>query len=144
MHHRHRQASVSRRRFLASASVGTGLILAGTKASGRVIGANDRLRIAVAGLNGRGKSHISGWLQQKNVEIAWLIDPDSRVLNSAAAMVEKNSEGLSKPKVASDIRTALEDPTLNAVSIATPNHWHSLMTIWAAQAGKHVYVEKPM
>ncbi|MBU6236358.1 MAG: Gfo/Idh/MocA family oxidoreductase [Planctomycetes bacterium] len=141
----HNRSSVSRRRFLTNtAAVGTGLILAGTKASGRVFGANDRLRIAVAGLNGRGKSHIGGWLQQENVEIAWLIDPDTRVLNSAAAMVEKNSEGRSKPKVAADIRMALEDPTVNAVSIATPNHWHSLMTIWAAQAGKHVYVEKPM
>ena len=118
--------SWSRRRFVIGASVGSGLILAGTKASGRVFGANDRLRIAVAGVNGRGKSHISGWLQQKNVEIAWLIDPDARVLNSAAAMVQKSSEGLSKPKITTDIRKALEDPTLNAVSIATPNHWHSL------------------
>jgi len=135
----------TRRRFLAQTSaLGTGLILAGTKASGRVLGANDRLRIAVAGLNGRGQSHLGAWLEQENVEIAWLIDPDSRVLESAARTLEKKSEGGSKPQVTSDVRKALEDRSLDAISIATPNHWHSLMTVWAAQAGKHVYVEKPM
>ena len=109
-----------------------------------MLGANDRLRIAVAGLNGRGQSHISGWLDQDNVEIAWLIDPDQRVLNSAALMLDKRTEGRVKPQLAADVRQVLEDKTLDAISIAAPNHWHSLMTIWAAQAGKHVYVEKPM
>ena len=68
---------VSRRRFLqGTTATGAALLLAGTRASGKVIGANDRLRIAVAGLNGRGKSHIDGWLEQDNVEIAYVIDPD--------------------------------------------------------------------
>lgn len=137
--------SVNRRKFLTNtAAIGTGLILTGTKASGRIIGANDRLRIAVVGLNGRGKSHMDGWLGQENVELAWLVDPDSRVLNAAALMLDKRTEGRSKPALTADIRTVLDDPTVDAVSIATPNHWHSLMTIWAARAGKHVYVEKPM
>lgn len=135
----------TRRRFLTQTSaLGTGLILTGTKASGRVLGANDRLRIAVAGLNGRGKSHLGAWLEQENVEIAWLIDPDSQVLEAAARTLENKSEGRAKPQVSSDVRKALEDRSLDAVSIAAPNHWHSLMTVWAAQAGKHVYVEKPM
>lgn len=135
----------NRRHFLiSSAGLGGGLIIAGSRASGRVMGANDRLRIAVAGLNGRGQSHLSGWLGQENVEVAWLIDPDATVLNSAAKALEKRTEGVAKPQLTADIRVALEDPNLDAVSIATPNHWHSLMTIWAAQAGKHVYVEKPM
>lgn len=135
----------TRRRFLTQTSaLGTGLILTGTKASGRVLGANDRLRIAVAGLNGRGQSHLGAWLEQENVEISWLIDPDSRVLEAAARTLEKKSEGRVKPQVTSDVRKALEDRSLDAISIAAPNHWHSLMTVWAAQAGKHVYVEKPM
>ncbi len=69
----------SRRRFLrTSALAGSSLILMNTRASGQVKGANDRLRIAVAGVNGRGQSHMDGWLSQENVEIAYLIDPDSK------------------------------------------------------------------
>lgn len=137
---------MSRRQFLYSTSAfaGASLLLCGSKASARVIGANDRLRIAVAGLNGRGQSHIGGWLEQENVEIAYLIDPDQRVLARALRALEKKTDGKYATKGVSDVREALNDPNLDAISIATPNHWHSLMTIWAAQAGKHVYVEKPM
>lgn len=135
----------TRRDFLVSSGLAGGsLLLANTRASGQIVGANERLRIAVAGLNGRGKSHIEGWLKQPNVEIAWLIDPDQKVLDRTMALVVENSGGKSDPKGTADVRRALEDKTLDAISIATPNHWHSLMTIWAAQAGKHVYVEKPM
>lgn len=137
--------NTSRRNFLASsAALGGSLLWTGPRASGQIKGANDRLRIGVAGVNGRGKSHIAGWLEQPNVEIAWLIDPDQKVLESTQKLVEGLSQGKSKPQGAADIRTALEDKSLDAISVATPNHWHSLITIWAAQAGKHVYVEKPM
>jgi len=119
-------------------------LLSGTKASGRAIGANNRLRIAVAGLNGRGRNHISGWLGSENVEIAYLADVDERVRASAVESVNKKVNGAYKCQGILDIRQALDDPTVDAISIATPNHWHSLMTIWGAQAGKHVYVEKPM
>ena len=136
----------SRRHFIkttAGAGAAASLFtIAGTKASAKVLGANDRLRIAVAGLNGRGGSHVSGFLGQKNVEIAYVVDPDENVLNRAKEGLKK--KGSPDTKAVTDIRKALEDPTLDAVSIAAPNHWHSLMTIWAAQAGKHVYVEKPM
>src|SRR5690606_25313965 len=113
-----------------------------TRASGNIQGANDRLRIAIAGLNSRGKAHISGWLEQENVEIAYVADPDQRVLARTVDAIEKKTG--KAPKGIADIRFALEDPNVDAVSIATPNHWHSLMTIWAAQAGKHVYAEKPI
>lgn len=137
--------NTSRRNFLTtSAAAGGSLILCGTRASGQVEGANDRLRVAVAGLNGRGKSHLGGWLEQPNVEVAWVIDPDQKVLESTQKMVEGMSNGKSKPRGTADVREALEDKSLDAISVATPNHWHSLITIWAAQAGKHVYVEKPM
>lgn len=137
---------ITRRRFLNSMSAvaGGSLLLTGTRASGRILGANDRVRVAVAGLNGRGKSHIAGWLGQENVEIAYLADPDARVLEARLSKLHADTEGQNKAKGIADIREALDDDSVDAVSIATPNHWHSLITIWAAQAGKHVYVEKPM
>lgn len=135
---------VNRRTFLQSSAAGAGLILTGTAASGAVDGANDRVRIAVAGLNGRGKNHIDGWFGQDNVEIAYLIDPDEKVLARTVKAVQERANGKFKVKGVRDVREALDDPNLDAISVATPNHWHSLITIWAAQAGKHVYVEKPM
>lgn len=139
-------SKLSRRQFIASSAAfaGSSLLLCGSKASARVIGANDRLRIAVAGLNGRGQAHIGGWLEQPNVELAYVIDPHAKVLERSLKMLDKKLEGKMVPKGVADVREALEDKELDAISIATPNHWHSLMTIWAAQAGKHVYVEKPM
>ena len=135
----------NRRQFVQQGLVGSGgLLLCGTRASGAVRGANDRLRIAVAGLNGRGKSHIQGWLQQEGVELAWIIDPDEKVLARTVHNIQEFTNGAATPKTASDVRMALDDKSLDAISVATPNHWHSLITIWAAQAGKHVYVEKPM
>ena len=135
----------TRRRFLqGSTALGAGLLLTGTRASGAVDGANDRVRIAVAGLNGRGKSHLDGWMGLDNVEVAYVIDPDKDVLANTLKWIEKKTDGKTTCKGVGDVREALEDQTLDAISIATPNHWHSLMTIWAAQAGKHVYVEKPM
>jgi predicted dehydrogenase len=136
-------AQLTRRRFIqTTAAAAPALLLTGTRASGNIQGANDRLRIAVAGLNSRGKAHISGWLEQENVELAYVADPDERVLARTVDAIEKKTG--KAPQGVADIRVALEDPNVDAVSIATPNHWHSLMTIWAAQAGKHVYVEKPM
>ena len=138
--------SLTRRSFITQSALAAGslALISGTRSSAKVIGANNRLRIAVAGLNGRGKSHIAGWLDQPNVEIAYLIDPDQTVLDRALQSLQGKIAGKYTCKGLSDVRKALEDPTLDAISIATPNHWHSLMTIWAAQAGKHVYVEKPM
>ncbi|MBE0536530.1 MAG: Gfo/Idh/MocA family oxidoreductase [Phycisphaerae bacterium] len=138
-------SKTSRRTFLKqSLAAGTALTVCTAKTRAQVPGANNRLRIAVAGVNGRGSSHISGWLEQDNVEVAYLIDPDRGVLDRRIKDVEKRTGGKYTPKGVTDIREALDDKTLDAVSIASPNHWHSLMTIWAAQAGKHVYVEKPM
>lgn len=134
----------TRRDFLsATTAAGGSLLLTGTRASGAVDGASDRVRIAVAGLNGRGQSHLSGWIGQKNVEVAYVIDPDDRVRERTMGSLAKRIDG-KLPTPVRDVRQALDDKSLDAVSIATPNHWHSLMTIWGAQAGKHVYVEKPM
>jgi predicted dehydrogenase len=135
---------LNRRRFLQGTSAaGASLLITGTRASGQVVGANDRLRVAVIGVNGRGQAHISGYQSQDNVELAYLVDPDTRVLASSLKKVQSTPGGQSCVGVA-DLRKVLEDKTVDAISIATPNHWHSLMTIWGAQAGKHVYVEKPL
>ena len=136
----------TRRQFIRRGvlALGAGPVVGGTMASARVIGANERLRIAVAGLRGRGKNHIDGFSRLKNVEIAYLVDPDEKVLREKMEHLRKITKGKVACKGVSDIRTALDDPGVDAISIATPNHWHSLMTIWGAQAGKHVYVEKPM
>ena len=129
----------------ASAAVaGSSVLINGTKASGRVLGASDKVRIAIVGVNGRGSNHIQGYLDQPNVEIAYLVDPDRGVLARRLKDVETKSKGLQKPQAVADLRRVLDDKTVDAISIAAPNHWHALMTIWGAQAGKHVYVEKPM
>jgi predicted dehydrogenase len=136
---------VTRRRFLKQAAASTVfplVTIAGTKASGRVLGANDVIRVGVAGIHGQGNGHIDQYLGLKGVQITYLIDPDSRLFESRSKKIV--DKGFSRPQCVQDIRKALEDKELDAVSIATPNHWHSLITIWACQAGKDVYVEKPL
>lgn len=102
---------------------------------------SETVRIAVVGFHGRGKDHIKGWAPLPNVEIVALCDVDEAVLNSGVDMVEKL--GKKKPAAYTDLRKLLEDKSIDAISIATPNHQHTLQTIWACQAGKDVYVEKP-
>lgn len=133
-----------RREFLrraALAGAGATFAISGTKASGRVPGANDRVRIAVAGINGRGRQHITAFGEMRDVEIAWLVDPDSRLFATRRAAVQELAGNT--PQCVQDARRALDDKTLDAVSIATPNHWHALLAVWACRAGKDVLVEKP-
>jgi predicted dehydrogenase len=99
------------------------------------------VQVAIIGLNGRGGDHIKGFSRLANAQIAALCDVDPRVLDKRLAQMEK--QGLPKPKTYADIRKLLDDKSIDAISIATPNHWHSLMAIWGCQAGKDVYVEKP-
>jgi predicted dehydrogenase len=106
-----------------------------------VFGANDTIRIAVAGIHGRGNSHIDAFCKLPGCKVVCLVDPDSRLFDSKAKGVEKRSG--TKPQCVQDIRRALEDKSIDVVSVATTNHWHSLITVWACQAGKDVYVEKP-
>jgi predicted dehydrogenase len=134
----------NRRSFLkktAAAGLGVTFAIAGTKASGRIIGANDTVRVGVAGIRGQGSAHIKDYCGQKGVEITYLIDPDSRLFASRTAKIKEKAGNT--PKCVADVREALDDKNLDAISIATPNHWHALMAIWGCQAGKHVYVEKP-
>lgn len=104
-------------------------------------GPNDVIRVGCIGLRGRGHSHMQGFQVLPGVEVAALCDVDESVLNQRASELESASQR--KAKLFTDLRQLLDDPEIDAVSIATPNHWHSLAGIWAMQAGKDVYVEKP-
>lgn len=102
---------------------------------------NDTIGVAIIGLNGQGKTHMRNFNEIDGVRIVALCDVDERVLQQSGAMVEQRTG--SRPKLYTDLRQLLEDKDIDAVSTATPNHWHALLTIWACQAGKDVYVEKP-
>jgi predicted dehydrogenase len=136
-------AKSTRRRFLQSsvAFATAGFAISGTKSSGRILGANETIRAAVAGLNGRGSAHVSELAEVPDVQIVSLIDPDTRTY--ASRLAQATVQGRSVPAVVQDVRRVLDDNSIDVLTIATPNHWHALMTIWACQAGKDVYVEKP-
>ena len=131
-------SSLTRRTFIRN----TALLGAATAFSARswaqVAGANGDLRVAVIGLNGRGKNHLASLAKISGVRVAALCDPDTAVLERAAKSV---GGGV---KTYTDLRELFASPDIDAVTIATPNHWHSLAAIWAMQAGKDVYVEKPV
>ncbi len=133
---------MTRRDFVvgASAAAATGLLIGTSKTSWA--GANDRVNVCVMGVNGRGQSHLDAYRQIENARVTTVCDVDSRLFDPCAKNFESNK--LRKPKFKQDIRKVLDDKNVDVISIATPNHWHSLATIWACQAGKDVYVEKPM
>jgi predicted dehydrogenase len=138
---------MTRRSFLKGAAAAAAFPLvtvSGTKSSGRVIGANDTIRIAVAGIHGRGNDHIKELLGLKDekLQIVTLVDPDSSLFAAHQKTIRDKTE--KEPACVQDVRKALDDKNIDAITIATPNHWHSLMTIWACQAKKDVYVEKPI
>ncbi len=143
-----RTSDLNRRQFvgrsLAVAGVGASFAIGGTKSSGRVLGANETVRIAVAGLNGRGSAHVGGFAPMPDVQIAYLVDPDAKTYADRLKQVDQLTKHAGTPPATEkDIRRVLDDKSVDAISIATPNHWHALMTIWACQADKDVYVEKP-
>jgi predicted dehydrogenase len=136
------ESGITRRDFLKDAAKTTGAFGALTGVATlahppRVLGANDRVRVAVCGLHGRGKDHLSAFSHLSGVQIAALCDVDENVLRKRVGEVGGD------PETYVDVRKLLEDKSIDAISIATPNHWHSLIAIWACQAGKDVYVEKP-
>jgi predicted dehydrogenase len=112
------------------------------KADTKPVGPNDTLRVAVCGVHGRGKDHIAGWTKLNDVRITTICDVDLNVTGPASKTVERRNG--KAPVVVQDIRRLLDDKSIDAISIATPNHWHALAAIWACQAGKDVYVEKPV
>jgi predicted dehydrogenase len=110
-------------------------------APGPQAGPNEVLRVAVCGVRGQGMSHVKGYNGLEEARIVAICDVDERVIEPAMkAVTERNG---SPPKYYQDIRKLLEDKEIDAISLAVPNHWHALATIWGCQAGKDVYVEKP-
>src|SRR3954447_24738249 len=126
-----------RRHFLMGS-----LAAAGAAVRSRAIASpNDTVRIACVGVHAQGREHIRRYSAMENVEIAAICDVDESVLNARVDELEK--AGKKRPAPFTDLRKLLEDKSIDAISIATPNHHHTLQTIWACQAGKDVYVEKP-
>ena len=146
--------SIKRRDFIKQAGVASlGLSFANhigsianaaaaTKVSApRAIGPNDTLKVGVIGTNGRGLAHIECLTNLPGVQVAYICDVDDRAIATGIKTTTKWQK--TEPKGLKDFRKALEDDSLDAVTIATPDHWHAPMAILALSAGKHVYVEKP-
>jgi predicted dehydrogenase len=132
---------VNRRTFIETSTASVAATSLGFNLTSYAGSPNGTIRVAVVGVNGQGNAHIRQYSNMQNVELAALCDVDESVLNKRLAEVEK-AKG-KRPAAFTDIRKLLDDKSIDAISIATPNHWHSLMGIWACQAGKDVYVEKP-
>lgn len=131
--------NVSRRTFVKASTAAA--VAAPVLVPRSAFGANDKIRVAVLGVNGRGKNHISGFMALDGVEVVTLCDPDMNVLK--AREKDFKEEYGKSVKLEQDLRRVYDDKDIDAVGIATTNHWHALATIWACQAGKDVYVEKP-
>src|ERR1700692_3302801 len=135
---------VTRREFLDGFVIGVaGLAAASTaKSYGHILGSNDRLNFAVIGLNGRGYAHLSSLKANKSTaRISHVCDVDSNILKKFADAAQR--EMGEAPAAEKDFRKILEMKNVDAITIATPDHWHAPMAIAGLQAGKHVYVEKP-
>ena len=128
--------SVTRRHFFYSA----GMALTAAQAT-RVMGANDRVHVAIIGLGGRGRNHMSTYAKLADAEIVALCDVNQEALERGQAQVLRDTQ--QKPKGVVDMLDVFNDPNVQAVSMPLPNHWHALATIRACQHGKDVYVEKP-
>jgi predicted dehydrogenase len=144
---------MDRRQFLhdtAAVAAGIAAIEAGSGAARageadndtKKAGPNDTVRMAVLGVRGRGMEHVREWTRQPDVKITTVCDVDRNVIGRAMKSVAAKNG--SEPQFVQDLRRVFDDKTIDAVSIATPNHWHALAAIWAIQAGKDVYVEKPV
>ncbi|HUR59828.1 MAG TPA: Gfo/Idh/MocA family oxidoreductase [Opitutaceae bacterium] len=130
---------LTRRSFLRTSAVATAGFAFTARSWAQVAGANGTIRVAVVGLNGRGKSHLASLAKVSGVRVVALCDADTAVLAKTKANVNGGDV-----KTYVDLRELLLSPDIDAVTIATPNHLHSLQAIWACEAGKDVYVEKPV
>lgn len=138
-----------RRKFIKKTAVGAaGVALGATafsaKSYANILGANDRVILGSIGVRGRGKDLLENFskMYKDGVTVKTICDVDSSFLGERVKMAAGNQKG-NKPGTETDMRKVFEDSEIDAVVIAAPNHWHALSTIWACQAGKHVYVEKP-
>ena len=131
-------AGLNRRRFIAASTIGA----AGVHSFASESSGGDVLNVAVVGLNGRGGEHIRALLNDDRCRIVALVDVDPAVASRRADQIAEAQGG--RPDIYVDVRRVLDRDDVDAVTIATPNHWHALMGVWAMDAGKHVYLEKPI
>ncbi len=133
--------SLTRRRFLGESllAAAAAVVARSPAAAGGApaVKSRDALRVAVIGVRGQGRAHVAAYRDLPDADVVAVCDPDESVIGPAMKAVPE-------AKYVKDIRKLLEDETIDAVSIAAPNHWHALAAVWALQAGKHVYVEKPI
>jgi len=138
--------SLSRRQFIGKSALATSALAVGAKfipnVHADILGANDKIRLGVIGCGGRGRDVLGVFLTHKEIDCAIVCDVDEAMTNQAAAQVEK-ARG-KKPDIAKDFRRVMERKDIDAVLVATPDHWHALPTVFACQTGKDVYVEKPL
>ena len=136
----------TRRHFMKKTAAGTAALSLGglmlpKMGYANIMGANDRLNVAVIGVRSRAKAHVIAIHQDRNAKIIYNCDVDDLIIKEHNEWCQKNIGYV--PKVEKDFRKILDDKKVDAVFIATPEHWHAPMAIMALQAGKHVYVEKP-
>jgi predicted dehydrogenase len=143
--------SISRRRFLEdSMFAATAAALAGTMPTKlwadepkQSKSPNERLNVAVIGVRGQGNGHLGAYSGRSDTLVTYVCDADREIGERRAAETGERQQGR-VPKYVQDLREVFDDPSVDCVSTATPNHWHALVSIWAMQHGKDVYVEKPV
>lgn len=131
----------NRRTFLKQAAFGAAAVSWSARSWSQVAGANEAVRHAVIGVGGQGRNHVEGFSKTSGARVVGLCDPDGMSLNREGKKFNDRNQPI---QLFTDVRRMLESKEIDTVSIATPNHWHSLAAIWAIQAGKDVYVEKPV
>ena len=142
-------SNFSRRRFLSDSAIAAAALSIGSGVTSRVLAddaktpaANDKMSVMVCGTNGRGQSHIDAFANSHGCKLKYICDVDEEVARKRIDDIDKKYGY--RPEFVPDLREGLEDPELDIVTVATPNHWHALAAIWAMQAGKDVYLEKPV
>lgn len=135
---------LTRRAFLRTSAAASATVALSARSWAQVAGANSDIRVAVVGLNGRGRSHLASLARVKGVRLVALCDCDTAVLEKTKAMKVDGAQPYAGVRTYVDLRDLLAAPDIDAITIATPNHLHSLQAVWAVQAGKDVYVEKPV
>ena len=134
-------SKITRRHFLGDSLAAVAAVSAAPYIA-RAQGANERLGVAIVGLRSRGGGHVGAFLDDDRVDIRCLVDADEKVGQDRVEQVGKKQD--LKPRFVRDMREAFDDPAIDVVSTATPNHWHALCGIWAMQAGKDAFIEKPV
>jgi predicted dehydrogenase len=142
-------SSRTRRQFLEESMLAAAAAVAAGSASSafaadepQAKGPSEKLGVAVVGCGGRGSDHLTTFSTRSDTEVLYIVEVDANIAQRRAEVVAKNQNRA--PKIVADMREAFDDKSVDVVSTATPNHWHSLVSIWAIQAGKDVYVEKPV